>query len=163
VLIGQLRAWSAESEEFATRQQVGLVLSVLWPMVLYVALIFAIGIHHNNSMTRKMSRHIRNAQGDRLLVPDITGEVQNQILLSGTKQGNRWFVETSVVDPAKAKTAEIVGCRAFLNAGQQQMTGFPVVEYRNHDKRGFVGMGSRNRQIVCKTARLQHRAKTSKK
>ena len=45
VLIGQLRAWSADSEEFATRQQVGLVLSVLWPMVLYVALIFAIGIY----------------------------------------------------------------------------------------------------------------------
>lgn len=45
VLVTQLRAWSAESEEFATRQQVGLVLAVLWPMVLYVALIFAIGIY----------------------------------------------------------------------------------------------------------------------
>ena len=45
VLIGQLRAWSADSEEFATRQQVGLVVSVLVPMVLYVALIFAIGIY----------------------------------------------------------------------------------------------------------------------
>ncbi|MDH4391796.1 MAG: tripartite tricarboxylate transporter TctB family protein [Aquabacterium sp.] len=45
VLIGQLRAWSGDSEEFATRKQVGLVVSVLVPMVLYVALIFAIGIY----------------------------------------------------------------------------------------------------------------------
>lgn len=45
VLLSQLRAWSTESAEFATRQQVGLVLSVLWPMVLYVVLIFVIGIY----------------------------------------------------------------------------------------------------------------------
>jgi len=44
-LRGLLRTWSAESDEFATRQQVGLVLSVLCPMVLYVALIFVIGIY----------------------------------------------------------------------------------------------------------------------
>ncbi|GCL62438.1 tripartite tricarboxylate transporter TctB family protein [Pseudaquabacterium pictum] len=45
VVLGTLRRWSADTEEFATRKQVGLVLSVLVPMVIYVALIFAIGIY----------------------------------------------------------------------------------------------------------------------
>lgn len=45
VLVSELRARAADSEEFATRRQVGLVVSVLVPMVLYVALIFAIGIY----------------------------------------------------------------------------------------------------------------------
>jgi putative tricarboxylic transport membrane protein len=45
VLLGALRSWSADTSEFATRQQISLVVSVLVPMVLYVALIFAIGIY----------------------------------------------------------------------------------------------------------------------
>ncbi len=45
VLLTQLRRWSADTDEFATRQQIGLVVSVLVPMMLYVALIFALGIY----------------------------------------------------------------------------------------------------------------------
>jgi hypothetical protein len=45
VLLGQLRRWSRDKDEFATRQQIGLVVSVLVPMVVYVALIFALGIY----------------------------------------------------------------------------------------------------------------------
>ena len=45
VVLGQLRRWSADNTEFATRQQIGLVVSVLVPILLYVALIFAIGIY----------------------------------------------------------------------------------------------------------------------
>ena len=45
ILLGQLRRWSASQEEFATRQQIGLVVSVLVPMVVYVALIFGLGIY----------------------------------------------------------------------------------------------------------------------
>ena len=45
VLVGQLRRWSSDREEFATRQQVGLVVSVLVPMVVYVGLIFVLGIY----------------------------------------------------------------------------------------------------------------------
>jgi len=45
ILLGQLRRWSADHDEFATQQQVGLVVSVLVPMVLYVGLIFLLGIY----------------------------------------------------------------------------------------------------------------------
>lgn len=45
VVLSTLRRWSADTDEFATRKQVGLVLSVLVPMVIYVALIFGIGIY----------------------------------------------------------------------------------------------------------------------
>ncbi len=45
VLLTQLRTWSADTDEFATRRQISLVVSVLVPMVIYVALIFAIGIY----------------------------------------------------------------------------------------------------------------------
>ncbi len=45
ILLSQLRSWSANTEEFATRKQIGLVVSVLVPILLYVALIFAIGIY----------------------------------------------------------------------------------------------------------------------
>ncbi len=45
ILLSQLRSWSASTEEFATRKQIGLVVSVLVPIVLYVGLIFAIGIY----------------------------------------------------------------------------------------------------------------------
>ncbi len=45
ILLGQLRRWSASHDEFATRKQIGLVISVLVPMVLYVGLIFVLGIY----------------------------------------------------------------------------------------------------------------------
>lgn len=45
ILLGQLRRWSSSHEEFASRQQIGLVVAVLVPMVLYVALIFGLGIY----------------------------------------------------------------------------------------------------------------------
>ena len=101
-------------------------------------LVLSICIHYNDGMAREMSGHIRNSQSNGLLVSDIAGQIQNQILFSGTEQSNRWLVETSIVDPAKTQPAEIVGCGVFLNAGQQQMTGFPVIKYRNHHKGGFV-------------------------
>ena len=44
-VLSTLRRWSADTDAFATRKQVGLVLSVLVPMVIYVALIFGIGIY----------------------------------------------------------------------------------------------------------------------
>ena len=45
VLLSQLRRWAHDRAEFASRQQIGLVVSVLVPMTIYVALIFAIGIY----------------------------------------------------------------------------------------------------------------------
>ena len=45
VLLSQLRRWARDSDEFASRQQIGLVVSVLVPMTIYVGLIFAIGIY----------------------------------------------------------------------------------------------------------------------
>ena len=45
ILLGQLLRWASSHDEFATHQQVGLVISVLVPMVLYVGLIFVLGIY----------------------------------------------------------------------------------------------------------------------
>lgn len=45
ILIGQLRRWRSDHTEFATRQQIALVVAVLVPMLAYVALIFGIGIY----------------------------------------------------------------------------------------------------------------------
>jgi putative tricarboxylic transport membrane protein len=45
ILVGQLRRWRNDTGRFATRQQIGLVVQVLVPMLIYVALIFAIGIY----------------------------------------------------------------------------------------------------------------------
>jgi hypothetical protein len=45
ILIAQLRRWRSDHASFATRQQIGLVVQVLVPIVIYVALIFAIGIY----------------------------------------------------------------------------------------------------------------------
>lgn len=45
VLLGQLRRWSSDTDEFATQKQVGLVVAVLVPIVVYVGLIFALGIY----------------------------------------------------------------------------------------------------------------------
>jgi hypothetical protein len=45
ILVSQMRRWRQDNAEFATRQQIGLVVAVGVPMVIYVALIFAIGIY----------------------------------------------------------------------------------------------------------------------
>jgi hypothetical protein len=45
VLVGQLLRWRREDPEFAQRAQVGLVVSVLVPMVVYVGLIALLGIY----------------------------------------------------------------------------------------------------------------------
>lgn len=45
VMLAQLLRWRRDRDEFATRAQVGLVVSVLVPMLVYVALIFALGIY----------------------------------------------------------------------------------------------------------------------
>lgn len=45
VLVGQLLRWRREDPEFAERSQLGLVISVLVPMVVYVGFIALIGIY----------------------------------------------------------------------------------------------------------------------
>jgi putative tricarboxylic transport membrane protein len=45
ILLQQLLRWRSDTTEFATRQQFGLVVAVLVPMVVYVALVFGIGIY----------------------------------------------------------------------------------------------------------------------
>jgi len=45
ILVGQMRRWRSDNESFASRQQIGLVVAVAVPMVIYVALIFGIGIY----------------------------------------------------------------------------------------------------------------------
>jgi putative tricarboxylic transport membrane protein len=45
VFVGQLLRWRAKGETFAARSQLALVFAILWPMVVYVALIGFIGIY----------------------------------------------------------------------------------------------------------------------
>ncbi|MBC7942735.1 MAG: tripartite tricarboxylate transporter TctB family protein [Chitinophagaceae bacterium] len=45
VLVGQLWRWRRDDAAFAERHQVGLVVAVLVPMVVYVGLIFPLGIY----------------------------------------------------------------------------------------------------------------------
>jgi putative tricarboxylic transport membrane protein len=45
VLLGTLRRWASDSSVFAEHEQLRLVLAILWPMVVYVAAIFYIGIY----------------------------------------------------------------------------------------------------------------------
>jgi hypothetical protein len=45
VLVAQLLRWRSDRSEFATRAQIGLVVSVLVPMVVYVGLIGLLGIY----------------------------------------------------------------------------------------------------------------------
>lgn len=44
-IFSQLRRWNSDTEEFAERSQITLVISVLVPMVVYVGLIFPLGIY----------------------------------------------------------------------------------------------------------------------
>ena len=48
--VTQLLHWRQSTEEFATRKQVGLVVSVFVPMVIYVGLIFVLGIYLASAM-----------------------------------------------------------------------------------------------------------------
>jgi hypothetical protein len=45
ILLGQLRRWTKDAAVFADLEQLRLVMAVLWPMVVYVGLIFVIGIY----------------------------------------------------------------------------------------------------------------------
>ena len=45
VLVAQLLRWRSDHQEFATRAQIGMVVSVLVPMVIYVGLIGLLGIY----------------------------------------------------------------------------------------------------------------------
>jgi putative tricarboxylic transport membrane protein len=45
VLLGTLRRWANDKTVFAEHEQLRLVLAILWPMVVYVAAIFFIGIY----------------------------------------------------------------------------------------------------------------------
>ncbi len=73
VLVGQLRRWSSDTEAFATRTQISLVVQVLVPMVVFVALIFAIGIYIASALLIGyfMVRH--GKYGAKLSVPVAVG------------------------------------------------------------------------------------------
>ena len=45
IMVSQLRRWASDTSVFAEHAQLRLVMAVLWPMVLYVGLIFVIGIY----------------------------------------------------------------------------------------------------------------------
>lgn len=45
IIVSQLSRWTRDTEEFAERSQIALVISVLVPMVVYVGLIFPLGIY----------------------------------------------------------------------------------------------------------------------
>jgi putative tricarboxylic transport membrane protein len=45
ILLGQLRRWASDKTVFAEHEQLRLVFAILWPMVVYVAAIFFIGIY----------------------------------------------------------------------------------------------------------------------
>jgi hypothetical protein len=45
IIVSQLMRWARDTEEFAERGQIALVVSVLVPMVVYVGLIFPLGIY----------------------------------------------------------------------------------------------------------------------
>jgi len=45
IMVSQLRRWTRDTEVFAEHEQLRLVMAVLVPMVIYVALIFGIGIY----------------------------------------------------------------------------------------------------------------------
>jgi hypothetical protein len=44
-MVSQLRRWASDTSVFADHEQLRLVMAVLWPTVLYVGLIFVIGIY----------------------------------------------------------------------------------------------------------------------
>lgn len=50
ILVSQLRRWSHDTAVFAEHEQLRLVMAVLVPMVVYVALIFGIGIYFASAL-----------------------------------------------------------------------------------------------------------------
>lgn len=70
IALGQLRRWHALTP-FTTRAEAGRVLSVLWPMVLYVALIKVLGIYVASAVLIAwfMTRHGRHGIAARVAVP----------------------------------------------------------------------------------------------
>ena len=50
ILVSQLRRWSRDTEVFAEHDQLRLVMAVFVPMVVYVALIFGIGIYFSSAL-----------------------------------------------------------------------------------------------------------------
>ena len=50
ILVSQLRRWSRDPEVFAEHEQLRLVMAVFVPMVLYVVLIFGIGIYFSSAV-----------------------------------------------------------------------------------------------------------------
>ncbi len=50
ILLNQLRRWSRDTEVFAEHEQLRLVMAVFVPMVVYVALIFGIGIYFASAL-----------------------------------------------------------------------------------------------------------------
>jgi putative tricarboxylic transport membrane protein len=59
VFVGQLLRWRAKGEGFAARSQLASVFAILWPMVVYVALIGFVGIYLASAVliTWFMRRH----------------------------------------------------------------------------------------------------------
>jgi putative tricarboxylic transport membrane protein len=50
VLFSQLRQWASDKTVFADHEQLRLVFAILWPMVVYVAAIFFIGIYISSAV-----------------------------------------------------------------------------------------------------------------
>jgi len=69
IVIGQVRRWAVLTP-FATRTEGGRVLSVLWPMVLYVGLIKVLGIYVASAglIAWFMTRHGRHGMATRAAV-----------------------------------------------------------------------------------------------
>ncbi len=65
VVVGQLLRWSRDDETFAGRSQVALVFAVLWPMVVYVGAVFAVGLYLASALLIGyfMKRHGRYGWG----------------------------------------------------------------------------------------------------
>ncbi len=70
IALAQLRRWRV-LERFATREEAGRVLSVLWPMLLYVGLIKLLGIYLASALLIAwfMTRHGQHGMAVRLAVP----------------------------------------------------------------------------------------------
>lgn len=73
VLVQQLLRWGRDRDEFATRQQIGLVFQVLVPVLVYVAAIMLLGIYIASAVLIAwfMVRHGR--YGAKLTVPVAIG------------------------------------------------------------------------------------------
>lgn len=73
VLLSQLRRWRSDHDEFATRAQIGLVVSVLVPIVVYVGLILALGIYVASALLIAYFMFRHGKYGARLALPVALG------------------------------------------------------------------------------------------